>query len=213
MAFLDGFLVGLGLIILIGPVLFTLLQASFQGGFLSGLAVATGIIVSDVIAVLICMFGAGFLMKNPASMFYFAGLGVVLLLTFGVTYLVKSPEETLKELKLSPKDYFGFFLKGFLVNFVNPFVFAAWLAMIALAKSRYPDPVETWIYLVGTLAAIYFLDTSKAILANKIRPLLKPRILAWIYRIIGVLLLAFAVRLFLWMMEHEIFQGWLNGSR
>ena len=51
MIFFEGILAGLPLALLIGPVLFTLLQGSLRHGWRGGMAVAIGISISDVVAV------------------------------------------------------------------------------------------------------------------------------------------------------------------
>ena len=117
MAFWQGFLVGLSMIIFIGPVFFTLLQAAFQFGFKSGWAVAWGIIVSDVVCVVLCKMGAAVLLENKQYVWYFGIAGVILLLGMGLNYLLNPNLTKKKAIEVTPSDYVGYFLKGFFVNF------------------------------------------------------------------------------------------------
>ena len=192
--FLDGFLVGLALIILIGPVFFTLLKTSLQYGVLAGSLVAFGIFISDVIAVFLCVFGASSYLKNEESKFYLALAGGVLLIAMGFRYFLKKKKAEEETIQLKVKHYAGFFTKGFLVNFVNPFVFGVWIGIIKVAGDKHGFDKNLGIYLSGTLLAIFSCDMAKVFLAGKIRNILKPEILFVLYKIIGVCLVLLGLR-------------------
>ncbi len=194
--FLDGFLVGLALIILIGPVFFTLLKTSLQHGVIAGSLVALGIIVSDILAVLLCVYGASAFLKSDESRFYLALVGGVVLIALGVRYFFKKKKAEEEAIQLNAKHYIGFFSKGFLVNFVNPFVFAVWIGIIKVAGDRHGFDKNLGIYLSGTLLAIFSTDITKVFLAAKIKNILKPEILFVLYKIIGVALVLLGLRLF-----------------
>lgn len=192
--FLDGFLVGLALIILIGPVFFTLLKSSLQHGVLAGSLVALGIFISDIIAVLLCVFGASTYLKSEESKFFLALTGGILLIAMGVRYFLKKKKAEEETIQLNTKHYVGFFSKGFLVNFVNPFVFAVWIGIIKVAGDKHGFDKNLGIYLSGTLLAIFSSDMTKVFLAAKIKNLLKPEILFVLYKIIGICLVLLGLR-------------------
>ena len=48
MAFIKGLLFGMGLMLAMGPVFFTVVQTSLQRGFKTAAIVATGVMLSDV---------------------------------------------------------------------------------------------------------------------------------------------------------------------
>lgn len=194
--FLDGFLVGLALVILIGPVFFTLLKTSLQHGVVAGSLVALGIFVSDILAVLLCVFGASAFLKSDESRFYLALVGGVVLIALGVRYFLKKKKAEEEAIQLNTKHYIGFFSKGFLVNFVNPFVFAVWIGIIKVAGDKHGFDRDLALYLAGTLLAIFSTDITKVFLAAKIKNILKPEILFALYKIIGVALVLLGLRLF-----------------
>ncbi|MBI3234780.1 MAG: hypothetical protein HYZ42_12215 [Bacteroidetes bacterium] len=86
-------------------------------------------------------------------------------------------------------------MKGFLVNFVNPFVFVIWISVVALAKGRYPSETEVGIFLIAMLLGIFSTDMLKVFLAHKLRSLLKPVLLRKVFNIIGLVLIGFSFRL------------------
>ncbi|HOZ83568.1 MAG TPA: LysE family transporter [Bacteroidia bacterium] len=194
--FLDGFLVGLALVILIGPVFFTLLKTSLQHGVVAGSLVALGIFISDILAVLLCVYGASAFLKSDESRFYLALVGGVVLIALGVRYFLKKKKAEEEAIQLNTKHYIGFFSKGFLVNFVNPFVFAVWIGIIKVAGDKHGFEKDLGIYLAGTLLAIFSTDMTKVFLAAKIKNILKPLILFVLYKIIGVCLILLGLRLF-----------------
>ena len=194
MALTEGILTGLSLALLIGPVMFTLVQASLKYGFKGGMAVAIGIIVSDVIAVVICFYGAIPFFNDSYNQFWIALGGGIILLGLGLKYLLKPDYFTPEDYKPGTKDFGNLFTKGFLVNFVNPFVFIVWIGLITYAKEKYPDGLM--IYLCMVLLGIFLTDSLKAFFAGKVKSLLAPKRLRRIYHVIGILMIVFSIRLF-----------------
>jgi threonine/homoserine/homoserine lactone efflux protein len=198
MALLHGYIYGLTFLIILGPVFFTLLNSTLQYGFRSGFSVALGIFSSDLVCVGL-LFGLGItdFFLHPSHQFWIGLVGALVLLGLGGAYAVKKPRlaASSSTMTTSGAGYSSFFLKGFVINFFNPFVFAVWMGFIALAAKFYPDPRMQSFFLGGMLLAILSTDTLKAALANYIKPLLKPQWLKWIFRITGVILAACGIYL------------------
>ena len=197
MAFVEGFLIGLGMIIFIGPVFFTLLKSALSYGFWAGMMVAFGIFSSDVVCVGLCSFGAIPFFKNPENQFWLALIGSIILFGIGLKYLIKPDTNVEKELKLKAGHYTAYFAKGFLVNFVNPFVFIVWISIIGLGQTKHGAGQDLWVFLGAALLAILLTDSAKVIFAHRIKKLIQPVFLRKAYQIIGLVMVAFGVRL-LW---------------
>ncbi len=197
MVFLEGYALGLALIVFIGPVFFTLLKSTLQYGVLSGLWVALGIFISDVVCVLFCTFGAAAFFKDQDNQFWIGIIGGLLLIGMGLKYLLfptLTKQDT--QLNLKASDYLGFFAKGFLVNFVNPFVFLVWIGIIKMASVKYGGfNQDLGIYLTGALLGILTTDSAKAFFGHRLKVFLNPNFLRWVYRSIGVLLIVFGIRM------------------
>ena len=197
MAFLEGFIIGLGMIVFIGPVFFTLLKSALNYGFWAGMMVAMGIFISDVVCVALCSFGAIPFFENPLNQHWLAIAGSVILFGIGLKYLIKPDVNVDKDLKLKAGDYTAYFIKGFLVNFVNPFVFLVWIAVIGTGQERHGTGEDLWIFLGASLLAIILVDSTKVVFAHKIKELIQPKFLLKAYQVIGVVMVGFGVRL-LW---------------
>lgn len=195
MAFLEGFAVGLAMIVFIGPVFFTLLKSALNYGFWAGMMVALGIFISDVVCVALCSLGAIPFFENDQNQFYLAIGGSIILFGLGLKYLLKPNVNVDEQVKLHAGHYTAYFTKGFLVNFVNPFVFLVWISVIGLARGKYGAGQELWIFLGAALLGILTTDTLKVIFADKIKPLIQPKFLLRAYQVIGIVLIGFGIRL------------------
>ena len=197
MAFLEGFGIGLGMIVFIGPVFFTLIQSTLQYGIWPGMMLAWGIFISDVVCVALCSFGAIPFFKNPDNQFWLAIMGSAILFGLGLKYLLKPSINITNQITFNSKHYTAFFTKGFLVNFVNPFVFLVWIGVIGYGRGKFGFTNNLAVFLVASLLAILITDSLKVIFADRIKVLIQPKNLLWAYRVIGVLLIGFGVRM-LW---------------
>lgn len=191
MAFFEGLFWGLGLMFLVGPVFFTLLQATLHFGFKAGWAVAFGIVVSDIVCVILCRIGVEVFLKDSKNVLYLGAITFCLLLGMGLYYAFAKNIVKTTDVTLSATDYLGYFIKGFLVNFVNPFVFFVWTGICSYAVHHFEGSLSYW-YLAGVLIAIFGTDTLKAAFANKLKSLLDVHKLGYIYKGVGILLIIFA---------------------
>jgi threonine/homoserine/homoserine lactone efflux protein len=194
--YLEGIVLGLPLMFLTGPVLLTLLQASIRSGQRSGLAVAIGIIVSDILCVILSYFGVSqILTTGQSKQWVFVGGGVIVLV-FGLVSLFKTPKIPELPPPVTSKALASFFAQGFLVNGVNPFVLLFWAGAMSGAISRQGTSAQPigW-YIAGTLTVIFASDIIKALAAHRLKGYLTVRALTWINRIAGIGLVGFGVYL------------------
>jgi len=196
MAFLEGYLVGLAMVVFLGPVFFTLLKSTLTYGRLAGFMVALGIFVSDVVCVSLCTLGAVPFFKDESNQFWLGVVGAVVLFGLGLKYLLRPSTATVVELKLHAGHHTAFFLKGFVVNFVNPFVFLVWVGVIGHAHGKFGSGFELSIFLLAALLAILTTDTLKVFFAHRIKRFIQPRMLMRTYQVIGVVLILFGIRMF-----------------
>lgn len=198
MSLVQGLLFGLAMMFFIGPVFFYLLQISLQHGTRSGIAAALGIVMSDATVIILCYFWASKLFENGSKQneLWLAIIGGAILVIFGLGYIFKPRIPASKTVAIKKMDYATFFTKAFLINFVNPFVFMVWIAMIGKAKLTYDSEYEVVIFLGAALFGIITTDTLKVFGAKYLRRVIEPHFLIKLYRVIGILLIVFSLRLF-----------------
>ena len=196
MAILTGFILGLGTLLFIGPVLFYLLKSAMESGFKAGISVALGIVAGDFICAALALYGAQSFLKNNRFEFWTAILGGLILLIMGLKYVLNPNLDTDIKGKIKRKSYGVYFLNGFLINFVNPFVFAVWIGFVSYNQSLY-DTTSTLLSLGVTLVVIFATDLLKAMFADKLTPLINPAALKKVFRVFGVFMVLFGLRLLL----------------
>jgi threonine/homoserine/homoserine lactone efflux protein len=193
----SGISFGLLLAIMLGPVFFTLLQTSLHEGFRAGTHLALGVMLSDAAVIAACYFFASLLKTMDSHHKIMSIVGGVLMIGFGVFNFFHKIK--LKEVDDDKKTvHTQFILKGFLLNLLNPAVFFFWLGVVGLIKSREEyKPIHEAIFLGATITTVFSTDLLKSYVANRIKNILKPNVMVWINRAIGVVLVGFGVSM-LW---------------
>jgi len=176
----DGIKFGLALSILVGPILFALIQTSIEQGFRAGWMVGLGIWISDLLFVLFTYFSITLVaeLSNWDGLEFWLGIiGGIILLAFGIgSWLSKPPDvNTIDNKAIRHSSYFALWFKGFLINTVNPFTFFFWLGVSGiLFTEKELQPNEAVYFYGGLIGTLVFTDTIKAALAKMIRKWLKP---------------------------------------
>ncbi|HEY4799951.1 MAG TPA: LysE family transporter [Bacteroidia bacterium] len=204
-AIAEGIGLGITLAILTGPAFFALLQTSIRNGYKSGIAFAIGVFVSDSTLISLSYLGALNLFNDPKNNFVIGIVGGTILIMFGVFNIFqKHPldldqraENAASIVPVNNKmSLFLTALKGFGINLINPFVILFWIGVVGVESTRYD--FSHWHVLslfAATLLTVFSTDILKSMAAHKITNLLSPKILLWINRIAGVILIVSGVTL------------------
>jgi threonine/homoserine/homoserine lactone efflux protein len=201
----KGLLLGIILSISIGPVIFAILKQSLTNGKRAGYLFVAGVSASDISLLLICnLFTQLFtLVLEHKSTIALVGAGFLLLmglytLFFKKIYIDKDAEAGEKQ--ISKRGLVGIFVAGFLMNTLNPNVFLfwfAWTAAIGTSAAEVSNPLYYKLLVFGTcLLFVLLSDLAKVALAGRLRPRLTDKILLWVNRIAGIIILIFSAALF-----------------
>ena len=194
MALFTGFLLGLGTLLFIGPVFFYLLKSTLESGFKAGVSVALGIILGDMLCLWIALYGTTEFIAKPTFVFWASIIGGALLLVMGLKYVLKPNLNTTVKGRLQKSSLLVYGINGFLINFVNPFVFAVWFGFVSYTQALYDDSTALFSLAV-TIAVIFSTDVLKALFAERISHLIEPQKLKNVFRVIGILMICFSIRL------------------
>lgn len=198
--FIHGFLIGLSFIIFIGPVFFYLLKSTLEKGFWVGFSVALGIVIADLVCIGICSLGAIPFFKNTDNQFWLGILAGIILLGMGLKFIIRPVQKVKKNdnmdlvKKISGLNYAAYFAQGFLINFVNPFVFVVWIGIIGYAETEYGYSTAMFVFLSAALIGIFSTDLTKVYFAQKIKKFLTPLFLKRLYQLFGIVLIVFSLR-------------------
>lgn len=199
---LQGILMGLALTIMVGPILFALVQTSLERGITSGLLVGTGIWISDFIYILLIFTGFAYIenvIKLPDFEFFGGLIGGVILFAIGIGMVLNNVVDTQvspTSLKAKAKDGFGLWLKGFLINTVNPFTVFFWVGVVSSGLGHGEFTFErVGIFFIGLMATIIITDSLKVVLAARVRKLLTESSILRMRKISGLALIVFGIAL------------------
>src|SRR4051812_17677624 len=110
-AIISGIGIGLVLTFITGPVFFALIKTSIERGFHAGVALALGVVSSDVVFVGAIIFGSQ-LFEIPARLKIWLGIaGSIILFCIGVYYLLKKADESFNTHTPARINRAGYFFK------------------------------------------------------------------------------------------------------
>lgn len=200
---LEGLLLGLTLMILLGPIFVALTQSAIEGGARAGIAVASGVWVSDFLIIMLCYFFVqriGSLVEDNSFTYWMGLLGGFVLITFGIgTFLMKSSyDPAAPRQRLSTGSVLRLWTKGFLVNTVNPFTFVFWIGVTSnyVLVKKISDQ-EALLFFGTIMAVIMITDTAKVFGAKVLRNQLQRHHIDRFSKVAGVALFMFGIVL-LW---------------
>jgi threonine/homoserine/homoserine lactone efflux protein len=178
--FLKGLMIGISMIIFIGPVFFYLLRVSIEYSWKSGVLVALGIIIGDVLISTLMLYGIQFNLEGS----FLAPLLPFIFLLIGLVYLLGKNKE--------PKVYTKALSH---LNFFNPFVFVVWFGLVEYQKQIHGIE-KAAIVLAGVLIGIFVCDVLKVVFSHKLQAFTKPQHIVLLKRITGLVFIGFALKLF-----------------
>ena len=199
---LKAVVTGLILSIMFGPVFFVLLETSIRRGIRAALAFDAGVFVSDLIYILIAYlffseisnFASG---RNEHTLKIIGGL---LFIIYGLISFFKKPKENKQDdsgnVIHNSRDYMALFVKGLLLNLVNPLIVFYWFSVMALAakESTNTEIYAPMLLYLGTLLFVFFtIDILKIFGAKKLRPFITPSVLKSLNRVTSTILFLFGI--------------------
>lgn len=179
----------------IGPSFFTLIKLGMQQNFSKGALFASGILLSDLLIVLLVMFG---MMQLLDSLFFkqvFSLGGGILVFAFGLNSFKKKYSDKAYHLGKQIPDY-QYVIEGFGLNILNPFTFALWFFVIATVNElRSYDSLQMTVFYAMVLITVFGTDLLKTYIANQTGRGIDQHLMRKIQNIIGIVLILFSFRL------------------
>jgi threonine/homoserine/homoserine lactone efflux protein len=199
-ALLEGIVCGLVLSMMLGPVFFGLLHTSIYKGFRKAVVYASGVASSDSFFILITYFGITGFMEDPRFRNIMMLVGGIIMMAFGVYYILKSAPDTLevskeKKSKSSSRKRSMWF-KGFVLNAVNPSVFLFWIGTVSFVSLNYNNErYSVFVFFLASILVVFGLDVLKAYIAHKIKIYFTVRLLNKMNKVLGIIILLAGLKL------------------
>lgn len=177
-----------------GPVFFVVIETSISKGKAAAFSLDMGAVVADLLFILIAFYGSQSLissLKNNPTVNVISGF---LVLLFGLYYFFKSKRSGQFQEKIEIKRKRFFFVKGFLLNFLNIGVLLFWVGTtVAIGGMVDHEPRMMWIFYAACIGSYLLLDLMKIFFANRFKERLRGRNLQVVERIIAFILMGFGV--------------------
>lgn len=215
---IKGIFLGLTLSILVGPIIFTLIQTAIERGFRAGAMVGFGVWVSDVMYILIAYLGISYIVAITEYEGFEQILGTIgglVLIGFGLSTLFSKPPPVPNEnqsaediidsqlpeiLDFDTDDgeelpgYLSLWLKGFLINTLNPFTIFFWTGVAGtMVAGKGFSHQDAFIFFGGIFLTVMLTDILKIWAAKAVRHLLKPKAILNLRRVSGLALAVFGI--------------------
>ena len=83
-----------------------------------------------------------------------------------------------------------------IINLLNPFLLVFWISLISVVEANYNfDDKGNRYFFLGVLTISLILDISKSLLAQKLKVLIKPKVVASVNKILSIMMLLFSLRI------------------
>lgn len=209
-AVISGIGFGLVLTFLTGPVFFALIKTSIEKGFHAGVALALGVVCSDMVFVGAILFGSQYFDISTQDKIHAGEIGSAVLFAIGVYYLFKKAKINYTNTVPTNLHRAGYFLKGFVMCIFNPTILFHWTVVIGAASTVYHQGVHHRALKIGimflTILVVQFgMDTTKAFYANKLRDKISVKFIHRLNEVAGIALIIASLVILDKLVTHIIF--------
>lgn len=192
----EGLITGFVLSMMLGTVFFALIKNSLAFGPKTGVFIATGVIICDVMFISLALLSqpfADFLKQYKQEVSIGGG---ILLLVFGV-YMMAQSKPNMEAGKVFGQGSNWFYIgNGFLLNVVNPVNFFVWLGISSSLTIQFQyDMNDKIIFFTASLFSIFFAEVGIALFASKLRKWVTPTILQRVNQISGLVFIGVGLKL------------------
>jgi len=181
-----------------GPVFFVLIETAINKGRAAAISLDIGAILADLAFIVLAYWGSHSLLEQMKQSLWLGIVSGLAVLVFGGYYVLKSrqPLQMTQALEITRKRFF--FVKGFLLNFLNIGVFLFWLGTTVTISNLLDNQEERMILFYASTLGVYLLiDLFKIYFAHRFKERLAGRGLRLIEKIMGLALMAFGLYIIL----------------
>jgi threonine/homoserine/homoserine lactone efflux protein len=209
-AIISGIGFGLVLTFLTGPVFFALIKTSIEKGFHAGIALALGVVCSDMVFVGAILFGSQYFDISKTDKIHAGEIGSAVLFTIGIYYIFKKAKINYTNTVPTTLHRAGYFLKGFVMCIFNPTILFHWTIVIGAASTVYHQGVHNRALKIAimflTILIVQFgMDTTKAFYADKLRDKISVKFIHRLNQVAGIALIIASLVILDKLVTHFIF--------
>lgn len=190
-----GTLTGIALCLTFGTVFFSLVQNSVDNGYKTGIKIAAGVFVCDLIFVFFAIFGTSLLPDIPDFKKWMAGAGVVFLLILGLSNLIKGqPKVAYPQTSLGNLVYY--FTTGFLLNGLNPVNFISWVTIASYIRTNlHYNFNQVLLFFGASVIAVFLVECAIAVFAHRLKRVFTPKVVTIFNKVTGIVFILIACQI------------------
>lgn len=177
-----------------GPIFFVLIETSINKGRTKALLLDLGAVTADGIFIALAYYGSQAFLSYLQNNFWLVLLSGLAIVAFGVYYLLRSRRSGQLQQKLEIHRRRFFFVKGFLLNFLNVGVLFFWItSTVAVGSLVNNDPRRLLVFYGATLGSYLLVNLLKIYFAHRFKTYLAGRRMQVIEKLMGIGLIGFGV--------------------
>jgi L-lysine exporter family protein LysE/ArgO len=194
-ALFYGTLTGVALCLTFGTVFFSLVQNSVDNGYQTGVKIAFGVFVCDIIFVFFAIFGTALLPDIPNFTKWMAGTGVVFLVVMGLNNLIRG-QPAIAYPKTSLGNLVYYFTTGFLLNGLNPVNFISWVTIASYIRTNlHYNFNQVLLFFGASVVAVFLVECAMAVFAHRLKRVFTPRVVSIFNKVTGVVFMLIACQI------------------
>ncbi|WP_309498123.1 LysE family transporter [Sulfurovum sp.] len=189
-SFLEGFLLGMGAAIPLGPINILIMNTALRD-YKSAVTIGFGALSADTLYLTMILLGLATFFTQPTLLTILGLLGSAFLLY--MSYLVFKYRNNILETKnhsRPSKSLIKFYLQGFTLTFVNPYTVAFWLSIAGYTAHKDLDPIIT---IIGMLCAIFLWVTLMPYFVHRSKHRISQRVSYYLSLFSSIVLLGFGL--------------------
>lgn len=191
-SFLQGFLLGLGAAVPIGPINILIMNQALKN-YKNSVAIGLGAMSADITYVFVIFLG---LLAFVSDKFFMQSLGVLgTIFLFVMTYVIfknRNNNLVVKEKNIKANKTYKFYLGGFFLTMLNPYTIGFWLSVSSYSLNKSLNHVMTF---AGLIFAILLWITLMPFFVHKSRHKISSKVAYYINLTSAVILLCFGISL------------------
>jgi threonine/homoserine/homoserine lactone efflux protein len=185
---------------MLGTVFFSLIKNSLSSGYKTGIYIAAGVILCDVLFISLAILStefAKFLENNQNTI---SVIGGVVLMLMGISMILraKPKPDAGKDFQSSSKSVLYYIGNGFLLNILNPVNFFSWLAISSVLKIKFHYQIsDQIIYFSACLFSIFIVEIAIAYFASLLKKRMTDKVVQRINQTSGLVFIGVGLKLIL----------------
>lgn len=175
-----------------GPLLTLVISETLRHNKTEGVKIAVAPLITDIPIVLLTIFILSKMASSDIVLGLISILGGIFIAYLGYDS-IRSKGIEIDVQNLKPKSI----RKGIIVNILSPHPYIFWLMVGApiTVKAYQASPVAAFVFIIAFYVMLIGSKISIALIVDKSRAILKNKVFIWTLRILGLVLLIFAILL------------------